>query len=172
MIHVDPFADRRGLFARFYCEDALTELLGTRTIKQVNFSSNHERGTIRGLHYQREPELEMKFVRCLRGEVYSVVVDVRPESPTYLQWHAVNLSGDACNMLCIPERCAHGFQSLNDDCELIYFVTSPYVPSLQAGIRFDDPILAIPWPLPVSRMSDRDIRHAPLARTAAEGALL
>jgi dTDP-4-dehydrorhamnose 3,5-epimerase len=169
VIHVEPFTDRRGLFARFYCEEQLADLLGPRVIRQVNFSSNLECGTIRGLHYQQSPHVEMKFVRCLRGEVYSVIVDMREESPTYLQWRAVQLSAAAQNMLCVPERCAHGFQSLEHDCELMYFVTSPYVPELQTGLMFDDPVLSIPWPLPACNVSDRDSQH-PLLRQPVEGA--
>src|SRR3990167_11510898 len=103
VVQVDPFADERGLFARFFCDRELDALLGSRTIKQVNFSSNRRRGTIRGLHYQLAPHTDMKFVRCVRGWTYHVVVDLRSDSPTYLQWQSVELNATSINMLCIPE---------------------------------------------------------------------
>jgi dTDP-4-dehydrorhamnose 3,5-epimerase len=167
-IHVDPFIDRRGVFVRFYCDEELAGLLGLRTIKQVNFSSNLHRGTVRGIHYQLPPRVEMKFIRCLRGEVFSVVVDLRKSSPTYLKWQSAVLDSEKMNMLCVPEGCGHGYQCLRDNCELMYFVTSSYAPSLQAGLRFDDPALGISWPLPITLLSHRDAHH-PLLHCPAEG---
>ena len=159
LVQADPFADHRGLFARFFCDGELGALLGTQTIKQINFSSNRRRGTIRGLHYQRTPHADKKFVRCLRGESYHVVVDIRPDSPTYLRWHSVELHADAMNMLFVPEGFAHGFQSLRDDSELMYFVTSSYAVAYQGGLRYDDPVIGIAWPLEVTELSERDATH-------------
>lgn len=159
VVRSDPFADQRGLFARFFCENELDGLLGSRTIKQINFSSNRRRGTIRGLHYQLVPHTDMKFVRCLRGETFHVVVDIRQDSPTFLRWHSVNLRADALNMLVVPEGFAHGFQSMDDNSELMYFVTSSYAPAHQGGLRYDDPRIGIAWPLAATELSERDANH-------------
>jgi dTDP-4-dehydrorhamnose 3,5-epimerase len=159
VVDTDPYADERGLFARFFCRQDLGQLLGSRNIEQVNFSRTARRGTVRGLHYQRPPKAEMKFVRCLRGAIYDVLVDVRRDSPTYLQWYGTPLAPDALTMLCIPEGFAHGFQALQDDCEIIYFVTHAYAPSYEEGLRYDDPALGIGWPLQVTEISDKDASY-------------
>ncbi len=169
-VHSRPFNDHRGSFVRLFCEEALLPLLGTRRIRQINYSTNLRKGTLRGLHYQIPPHSDMKFVRCVRGTTYHAIVDIRPESPTYLKWHAVRLDAKAMNMICVPEGFAHGFQSLQDNCELMYFVTSPYVAAQQAGLRYDDPALAISWPLRVSELSERDAHH-PLLDVGAGGAV-
>jgi dTDP-4-dehydrorhamnose 3,5-epimerase len=143
----------------------LGALLGSRTICQVNLSTNLRRGTIRGLHYQRPPHADMKLVRCLRGESHHVIVDLREDSATFLQWHAVALSARTMNMLCVPEGFAHGFQSLQDNCELMYLVTAPYAQQHQGGLRYNDPALDIPWPLEVAEISDRDAHHPLLSAT-------
>ena len=166
LVHTEPFVDQRGEFARFYCEHALQSLLGGRSIKQINFSSNRRGGTLRGLHYQEPPHTDMKFVRCLRGRTFHVVVDIRPHSPTFLRWTSVELDAGAMTMVCVPEGFAHGFQSLQNDCQLMYFVTSPFAPAHQAGLRYNDPALAIKWPLEVTELSERDQRH-PLLSTGA-----
>lgn len=159
VIETDPFQDHRGQFARFFCEEELRPLLGDRAIAQMNFSSNRRRGTLRGMHFQKPPHTDAKFVRCIRGRTYHVVLDIRPDSSTYLRWEATELSARQMNMICVPEGFAHGFQSLEDDCELIYLVTSPYCAGQQGGLRYDDPALRISWPLDVTELSERDARH-------------
>lgn len=169
LAQVDPFRDARGSFARWFCDRDLADVLGGRCIRQVNHSSSAQRGTIRGLHLQRPPNEEMKLVRCIRGAVFDVAVDLRTGSPTYLRWHGEMLSAANMAMLCIPEGCAHGYQTLEDECELLYLVTRPYAPSSERGLRFDDPALGIRWPLPISAVSEKDARHPLLDLSAAGG---
>ena len=134
---------------------------GDRGIAQVNLSRTEAVGTIRGLHLQAEPHSEAKLVRCLRGRVWDVAVDLRTDSTTYGQSHALELSPDQGNALLIPEGCAHGFQVLEPGSELLYLHSGAWVPEAETGVRWDDPQLAIAWPLPVAGLSDRD-RNLPL----------
>lgn len=152
----------RGEFSRLFCDDELQSVLKGKTIRQVNRSITHHVGAIRGMHYQRYPHAEMKIIQCLRGSVYDVAVDLRMNSPTYLQWIAVELGPDSVNGLIIPEGCAHGFQSLNEDSELVYFHTAPYIPESEGGVRYDDRLLQISWPLQVCDISARDLSHLPI----------
>lgn len=161
-VDVEPQADARGTFARLFCSLELGTILGSRTIVQINHSLTRAAGAVRGLHFQRPPHAEMKLVRCLRGRIWDVALDLRAGSPTFLEWHAEELSGTNARMLVIPEGCAHGFQALEDNCELLYLHTSPYAPSAEGGVRPDDPRLALPWPLPLRELSERDRRHPPL----------
>lgn len=158
-----PFADHRGAFLNAYRfqEPAFSDSWGARSIFQVNHSRTEAVGTIRGLHLQREPHSEAKLVRCLRGRVWDVAVDLREDSATFGQWHAVELSPDQGNALLIPEGCAHGFQVLEPGSELLYLHSAAWVRQAEAGVRWDDPKLAIAWPLPVTSLSDRD-RTLPL----------
>lgn len=156
IVETDPFRDERGEFTRAFCANELGALLQSRQIAQVNLSSTHLPGTIRGLHFQRHPHGEMKFVRCTRGSVWDVAVDLRPHSPTFLRWHAEIIGAGDRRMMVIPEGFAHGFQTLEPDCELLYLMTAPYRPASAAGIRWDDPALAIAWPLPQRNLSSRD----------------
>ncbi|VFR35467.1 dTDP-4-dehydrorhamnose 3,5-epimerase [plant metagenome] len=151
--------DHRGAFGRLYCDRELADLAGTRRIVQVNQSRTREAGAVRGLHFQHAPHAEMKFVRCLRGRVWDVAVDLRAGSPTFLRWHAQELRADRHAMLVIPEGCAHGFQVLEADSELLYLHTAHYDPDADGGLRHDDPRLAIAWPLPVADLSERDRAH-------------
>jgi dTDP-4-dehydrorhamnose 3,5-epimerase len=157
------FRDHRGSFARLYCERELSDLLGERRVVQVNLSRTTEVGAVRGLHAQRAPYAEMKLVRCLRGRVWDVTVDARRGSPTFLAWHAEELSAHNNRMVVVPEGCAHGFQALEPDSELLYLHTAFYTPEAELGIRVDDARLGIRWPLPMSDLSDRDRRHPLLA---------
>lgn len=157
------YNDERGFFARLYCEEALREIVGTRQIVQINQSSTGTVGATRGLHYQQKPHAEMKFVRCLKGRVWDVAVDLRAGSPTFLKWHAEELSARNTRMMVIPEGCAHGFQVLEEDSELLYLHTAHYVPSAEGGVRPTDPRLSISWPLAVQDLSDRDRNHPLLA---------
>lgn len=154
--------DERGSFTRLFCETELAPVLAGRRIAQVNHSRTRQRGAIRGLHYQRPPHAEVKFVRCLKGRVWDVVVDLRAGSPTFLRWHAQELDAAGWRMLVVPEGCAHGFQALEADSELLYLHTAAYAPEDEAGVRFDDARLAIAWPLPPADLSERDRSLPPL----------
>lgn len=149
--------DLRGAFQRLYCETELAGVLAHRRIVQVNLSRTAQPGAIRGLHYQRAPHAEMKLVRCVKGRVWDVAADLRPGSPTFRRWRAVELSPQNGRMMAVPEGCAHGFQALEPDSELLYLHTAAYAPEADAGVRFDDPDLAIDWPLPAGPLSPRDL---------------
>jgi dTDP-4-dehydrorhamnose 3,5-epimerase len=155
---VQPFSDHRGAFLNAFRAQELAFMgsWGDRGIAQVNLSRTEAVGTIRGLHLQAEPHSEAKLVRCLRGRVWDVAVDLRRDSPSYGQWHAVELSPDQGNALLIPEGCAHGFQVLEPASELLYLHSGAWVPEAETGVRWDDPQLAILWPLPAADLSDRD----------------
>lgn len=159
VVSTEPRQDERGSFARWFCRHELAELLDGREIININYSRTESAGAIRGMHYQRRPALEMKLVRCMRGEVYDVMVDLRANSPTFLQWHAERLSPQAMNMLLIPEGVAHGYQVLEPGSELLYLHTSAYAPEHEGGVRYDDPAIGIDWPLPPALVSDRDRSH-------------
>jgi dTDP-4-dehydrorhamnose 3,5-epimerase len=154
-----PHHDARGAFARFFCAEELQAVLGHRQIAQINHSRTSHPGTVRGLHFQNPPHAEMKMVRCVRGRIWDVAVDLRSESPTFLQWYAQDLTPDDAQMLVIPEGFAHGFQALEPDSELLYLVSAFYNPLSEGGIRHDDPRLAISWPLPPRDVSPRDLVH-------------
>lgn len=145
--------DERGHFMRLFCDN---ELNFPEPIKQINFSYTAQKGTIRGMHFQKAPALECKMVRCIEGAIYDVAVDLRADSPTYLQHFATELSGENNHALIIPAGCAHGFQALTDHCKMIYCHTNAYAPEHEDGVRFDDPKLAIAWPLPAANLSTRD----------------
>lgn len=155
-------SDTRGAFARLYCKNELAGVLQGREIAQVNYSITKSCGAVRGLHFQHPPYLEMKFVRCVKGRVWDVVVDLRRNSPTFMKWHAEELSKDNARMIIIPEGCAHGFQSLEVESELLYLHTEYYKPDAEDGLAYDDPLLNISWPLSVTEISDRDKRHPKL----------
>ena len=151
--------DPRGSFARFYCAGELRPAIGERTIAQINHSVTGQPGTVRGLHFQHAPHAEMKLVRCVRGRVWDVAVDLRAGSSTLLRWHAVELTAANARMLVIPEGCAHGFQTLDPDSELLYLHMAAYAPDAEDGVAWDDPRVAVAWPLPVDRgsaLSERD----------------
>lgn len=160
--------DARGAFRRLFCEQALAAVVGERRIVQINHSRTAAVGALRGLHFQRAPEAEMKLVRCLRGRVFDVAVDLRAGSPTFLHWHAEELSPDSARMLVLPEGCAHGFQVLEPESELLYLHTAAYAPGAEGGVRWDDPAIGIEWPLPVTDLSARDAGH-PLLDTTFSG---
>ena len=157
------FEDPRGVFSRYFCDRELSSILEGRHIRNVNFSRSNIIGTVRGLHMQRAPSQEMKCVRCIRGSVFDVAVDMRPESPTYLQWVGQELREDRRDMLVIPEGFAHGFQALTDHAELLYLTTQYYDAVAEVTVNALDPLLNIAWPLPVMHRSDKDI-SAPLLK--------
>lgn len=154
-----PVGDHRGALERLFCTTDLVDVIGGRPIVQINRTHSAVRGTVRGMHFQMPPHAEMKFVSCLRGEVLDVVVDVRPGSPTLHYWHAETLSPDNHKTLAIPEGFAHGFQTLTDDCEMLYFHTAAYHPPAERALNPRDPALAIKWPLPITEISERDTSH-------------
>lgn len=154
-----PIGDSRGYLERLFCADELQALAPGRHIAQINHTLTASRGTVRGMHFQRPPYAEIKFVSCLRGEVFDVAVDLRDNSPTFLQWHAEVLSANNHKTLVIPEGFAHGFQTLTDNCEMLYFHTHSYQPGAEGGLNAQDPRLAIQWPLPVGGVSPRDAGH-------------
>ncbi|WP_455288574.1 dTDP-4-dehydrorhamnose 3,5-epimerase family protein [Cupriavidus necator] len=159
LVQSEPFADHRGAFARLFCTEAMAEVIGARRVVQINHSRTSAVGAVRGLHFQHASHAEMKLVRCLRGRVWDVVVDLRAGSPTLLQWHAEELSPGNARMMVIPEGCAHGFQVLEADSELLYLHTAPYTPQAEGGVRHDDPATGVRWPLPVADLSARDRSH-------------
>lgn len=159
ILHRKPIGDSRGYLERLFCTDELRALAPGRHIAQINHTLTAARGTVRGMHFQRPPHAEIKFVSCLRGEVFDVAVDLRDNSPTFLRWHAEVLRADNHKTLVIPEGFAHGFQTLTDDCEMLYFHTHTYQPDAEGGLNAQDPRIAIQWPLPVGGVSPRDAGH-------------
>jgi dTDP-4-dehydrorhamnose 3,5-epimerase len=151
--------DARGAFMRLFCAQELQPVLGHRQVAQINHSRTSRVGALRGMHFQHPPHAEMKMVRCLHGRVFDVAVDLRTGSPTFLQWYAQELAEDDAQMLVIPEGFAHGFQVLEPDSELLYLHTAFYHPPSEGGLRYDDPRLAIAWPLPPQDVSPRDLSH-------------
>jgi dTDP-4-dehydrorhamnose 3,5-epimerase len=159
VIETTAHADHRGSFARGFCARELAPVLGGRTIVQINLSKTATAGAVRGMHYQNAPHAELKMVRCLRGRMMDVALDLRHGSPTFLQWHAEELSPGNMKMMLIPEGCAHGFQSLEPDTEVLYLHTQFYEPSSEGGVNHTDPRCAITWPLPVTDISARDTNY-------------
>lgn len=157
-----PRGDNRGSFTRFYCEKDLASLLGDRHIVQVNHSKTSKAGSIRGLHFQKAPHAETKFIRCLKGRVWDVALDLRAGSPTFLKYHAVELTPASNHMFVIPEGCAHGFQALEDDSEMLYLHTAFYEPASEGGVSYADERVNIAWPLPPADLSERDKAYPPL----------
>ena len=156
IVETTPFIDHRGSFSRLFCDDELRVVLKSRTIKQINHSCTHSVGAVRGLHMQKPPHAEMKLIRCLKGGVWDVAVDLRKDSPTLLQWFALELTPENRCMLVIPEGCAHGFQVLQPDSEMLYLHTAAYTPSTEHGCHPADPAIGIHWPRAITEMSERD----------------
>ena len=152
-------ADSRGFLRRLFCVTQLEPIIGNRRIVQVNHTLTKKLGTVRGLHFQRPPQAEMKLVSCIKGEVFDVAVDLRAGSPTFLQWHAIVLSETNHATFVIPEGFAHGFQALTTDCELVYFHTADYNPETEGGLDATDPRLSIHWPKPITQRSPKDMSY-------------
>lgn len=159
-----PRGDARGSFMRLFCANDFAEAHGARQIVQINWSHTALAGTVRGLHFQHGADADAKWVRCVEGRVWDVIVDLRPDSATFMQWEAVELSPENCRAVFIPEGCAHGFQSLEPDSRLLYLHTAFYKPAAERGVAFNDPQLAIAWPREVTLLSDRD-RTLPTVQT-------
>ncbi|MFK5857317.1 MAG: dTDP-4-dehydrorhamnose 3,5-epimerase family protein [Bacteroidota bacterium] len=159
VVEGERFTDHRGCFSRFFCKHELSSILGKRNIVQINYSHTQQLGSIRGMHFQFPPSAEMKLIRCLKGAAFDVAVDLRKSSKTFLQWYALLLTPETNNMLIIPEGCAHGFQTIKKDTELLYLHTSFYEPKNEGGIRFNDPVLNIKWPVECTDISEKDRKH-------------
>ena len=166
LIHLERIEDERGSFARSFCQREFAEHGLEPTVAQCNISHNRLAGTLRGLHYQLPPAAEAKLVRCTRGAIFDVAVDLRPSSPFFGHWYGAELSAANDSMLYIPKGFGHGFQTLVDDTEIAYQMSEFYVPGLAAGVRYDDPALGILWPLPISVISDRDGQQPHLDQAA------
>jgi len=162
-IEPEPFADDRGLFARVFCKQELQSILHGKNIVQVNQSMTRQKGAIRGMHFQRPPRAEIKMVKCLHGSVFDVMIDLRQRSSTFLKWHGEILSAENMKMLYIPEGFAHGFQTLEENCELLYLHTEFYGPEHEGGVGYDDAKVGIKWPLEITDVSERDKNHPLLA---------
>lgn len=148
--------DHRGGFSRLWCQDEMASLGLSVKIAQINSSVSYQRGTIRGLHYQRQPYEECKVMRCVSGAIYNVIVDVRQHSASYRQWFGVELSGDNKRMLYVPPGFANGFLTLQENSEVIYTASSPYAPQYEGGVRWNDPGVKISWPTSPTVISDKD----------------
>lgn len=156
LISQKKIVDQRGFFARAWCRDEFRQHGLNPDMLQLNTGFSHKAGTLRGMHFQIAPHAEVKFVRCTRGAIYDVMVDLRPDSPTLGQWVAAELTADNGQMLYAPEGFAHGYQTLTDDAEMYYMTTAAYAAQAAKGYRYDDPAFGITWPLPVSVISEAD----------------
>jgi dTDP-4-dehydrorhamnose 3,5-epimerase len=159
IVKTNPVRDQRGAFYRAFCNDDLEPLLQGRIIRQANVSRTQAIGAIRGMHFQHSPHAEMKLIRCLSGRVWDVALDLRAGSPTFLQWYGAEISSENAHMMVIPEGCAHGFQVLEPDSELLYLHTASYEPSAEGGVLYNDPSVNIEWKIPPTDMSKRDTSH-------------
>jgi dTDP-4-dehydrorhamnose 3,5-epimerase len=160
LIQRHPKFDNRGYLERLFCFDSLEKVLGGKSVRQINHTLTRQTGTVRGMHYQQPPFAEVKMVSCIKGEICDIVVDIREDSATFLQSFSVNLSEKDFLSILIPEGFAHGFQSLTDNCELIYFHTADYQAEAEKGLNPSDPMLGISWPMSITDLSPRDENHA------------
>lgn len=156
LISLTPFGDSRGWFARTYCKKEFAQIGHHKEWQQINHSYSTKKGTIRGMHYQLAPYNEIKMVRCIAGAVFDVIIDLRKNSPTFLKWFGAEISAENKSMLYIPGGFAHGFQTLTNNAELVYHHTEFYTPVAETGVRFNDKMIDIKWPLPVSEISEKD----------------
>lgn len=156
LIELEPIADARGFFARAFCANEFREVGLDPAVAQCNISTNHRKGTLRGMHYQRPPATENKLVRCTRGAIWDAIIDMRPDSPTFGRSYGVELSADNRKALYVPEMFAHGYLTLTDDAEIHYMVTEFYSPGNEAGLRYDDPAFGIEWPIAAEVISEKD----------------
>ncbi|QKT02479.1 dTDP-4-dehydrorhamnose 3,5-epimerase [Ectothiorhodospiraceae bacterium 2226] len=171
LIKPEKLSDKRGFFARTWCQREMEEKGLVARLVQANISYNATRGTLRGMHYQIAPYEETKLVRCTRGAIYDVIIDLREDSPTFRQWFGVDLTAENSHMLYVPEGFAHGYQTLQDDTEVAYQVSEFFTPNSERGIHYQDPAFAVEWPLEVSVISEKDAGWVPytLANRSAAG---
>jgi len=156
---IEPNQDNRGLFERLFCKNELASIGLTKEIVQINHSVNKNKGTVRGLHFQKEPFSETKIIKCIHGSVFDIIVDLRKNSETFLKWHGIELSENNNKMIIIPEGFAHGFQTLENDSELIYFHTNFYKPEFDCAFNIKDPLFNIKLPLEITEISEKDKNH-------------
>jgi dTDP-4-dehydrorhamnose 3,5-epimerase len=156
LIDLEKRGDDRGFFARFFCDGEFAQNGLITQFKQINTSLTGKKGTLRGMHYQLPPAAEVKVVRCIRGSLYDVILDLRPHSPTFGQWAGAELSAENRTMMYVPEGFAHGFVTLEDDTEALYLVSQTYSPTAERGIRWNDPKFNIQWPITPAEVSDKD----------------
>jgi dTDP-4-dehydrorhamnose 3,5-epimerase len=168
IIDIKRMEDSRGFFARAFCQNEFKEHGLKPVIAQANVAFNKKKGTIRGMHFQYPPTAETKLVRCTRGAILDIIVDLRPESPTYLEHISVELNEEDHRALYVPERFAHGYQALRDGTETSYQVGEFYTPSSEGGLRYDDPKLKLSWPLPLSVISEKDLAFRSLSEIEGE----
>ena len=157
-INISPFEDHRGSFLNIFKAEnkEFQKIWGARQIKQINLSHTRNIGTIRGMHMQKDPFAEAKLITCLKGKVFDVAVDLRRNSPTYLKWHSIELESKKFNAIIIPEGCAHGFQTLDKNCELLYLHSNDWIPSSEMGVKYNDPNISIEWPMECTLISKKD----------------
>jgi dTDP-4-dehydrorhamnose 3,5-epimerase len=172
VISPEAIRDARGFLARIFAADEFRSLGFGDGIAHINHTYTASRGTVRGMHYQVPPAAECKVVKCFRGKVLDVVVDLRAGSPTYLHWEEAELSEENMEMMFVPRGFAHGFQALTDGCELLYLHSTPYSRSAERGLRADDPELGIRWPLPIALRSERDLSHPLIDRKSFQAVSL
>ena len=168
IIDIEQKEDSRGFFARTFCAQEFVDRGLETTNAQCSIAFNYKKGTLRGMHYQVAPATEAKLVRCTQAAIYDVIVDMRPDSPTYLSHVGVELTADNRRALYVPEMFAHGYQTLTDGAEVIYQMNKLYTPGYERGLHYDDPILGIEWPLPVSEIAEKDLKW-PFLKTFAIG---
>lgn len=164
IIDVNRIGDERGYFGRLWCEQEYEQMGLVARVCQSNIGFSRQAGTLRGLHYQTAPHQEVKIVRCTRGAMYDVIVDLRPDSPSFKQWFGMELNPQNATMLYVPEGCATGYQTLVDDTEMYYLTSEFYHPESATGVRYDDPAFNIEWPLSVSVISDNDTQWPDFTR--------
>ena len=156
VIELEKKLDKRGFFSRAFCAREFTEHGLNPNVVQANLSYNNAKGTVRGMHYQVAPASEPKFIRCIRGAIWDVIIDMRPDSPTYLEHFGIELSADNRLALYVPDMFAHGNQALVDNTEMFYFLGEYYTPDAERGVRYNDPAIGIEWPMPVTNVSEKD----------------
>jgi dTDP-4-dehydrorhamnose 3,5-epimerase len=159
IIDLEKHVDHRGYFARAWCKEEFEEHGLNNSMVQCNLSKSFKKGTLRGMHYQIEPHQEDKLIRCIEGTIYDVIIDLRKDSESYLNWFGIELSKENSRMLYAPKGTAHGFQTLEDNSTVFYMVTEFYNPQAERGLRWDDPAFGIDWPLEVAEISERDTKH-------------
>ena len=171
IINSEPLIDSRGMFERIFCKNEFNKIGLKREIVQINHSLTKKKGSIRGMHYQIPPFAETKMVRCIKGSVFDVIVDIRKCSETFLKWQGEILSSENMKIIYIPEGFAHGFQTLEDDCELLYFHTEFYNNNYERAIRHNDPLINIKWKIDITEISEKDKNH-PLLNKIFQGLIL
>jgi dTDP-4-dehydrorhamnose 3,5-epimerase len=164
MIKLKPFKDDRGGFTRLFCKKEFSHILGEEEIVQINYSITKKKGAIRGMHFQLPPCSEDKIIKCISGKVFDVIVDLRRNSPTFLRWFGQTLIKEDNNLMFVPKGFAHGFQVLEENSDLLYFHTQFYDKEMEEGIRYNDPLIGVKWPLPVSEISEKDNNYPYLTK--------